>query len=197
MSEQRDGFATSWGNFNCFPRSTCSCQSGALWRRPFTVFEPAWGLSAALMKEIFFFGAHGYLLVLMATILRNGFELPSLPFISFSRLLCFAPWTLQWGSPLIQEKWYKEAHKLIECILVNWRSSSTCESPYVGKIHNCFLTISFLKIQQRCTRSYICHLHQIVDPNPLQMLCCNIYTLKYTKQANHTGNKREIRNLFG
>lgn len=34
-----------WGNLSVFPRSTCSCQSGALWRRPVVV----WKVSRSLL----------------------------------------------------------------------------------------------------------------------------------------------------
>lgn len=40
---------------------------------------------------------------------------------------------IYWGSPQIQEKWYGEADKLIEGILVNWSSSSVFKPAYVGK----------------------------------------------------------------
>ncbi len=66
MSGRRLVVAMCWGNFSCFPRLTCSCQSEALWRWPVVNYGCVWGFSPALMKGTTYFEAWWYLLVLMA-----------------------------------------------------------------------------------------------------------------------------------
>ena len=46
MSGRSDVVAMCWGNLSCFPRSTCNCQSGAVWRSPVVICARARGLSS-------------------------------------------------------------------------------------------------------------------------------------------------------
>ncbi len=66
MSGRRLVVAMCWGNFSCFPRLTCSCQSEALWRWPVVNYGHVRGFSRPLMKGTTYFEAWWYLLVLMA-----------------------------------------------------------------------------------------------------------------------------------